>query len=153
MSLEKPFLDFYGKHSIIPVKQEINADHFHRRYYLYQTLGLQCGGGALSRKNILEVGPGTGDNAVVTGRLYPTGKFSFMDGNTSSIAVLKDRLKAKMLPEDSSIFNIDFAKADVSEMQDKFDLVLCEGTIPGQTHPVQFASKLFTLVAGGGKLY
>jgi len=75
-----------------------------------------------------------------------------MDGNPSSIAALMDKLKAKLLPEDSSIFNIDFAKADVSEMQDKFDLVLCEGAIPGQTHPVQFASKLFTLVVGGGQI-
>ena len=64
MKTKNDFLEFYGKHEISPVRQDINdLDlHYERRKKLYR----QCGIPVLAFKNadLLEIGPGGGMNTL-----------------------------------------------------------------------------------------
>ena len=61
---DEKMLSFYRDNAVAPVRQEITdlAAHFARRRVLYQQLGL--GAGAFAGRRVLEVGPGTGQNAL-----------------------------------------------------------------------------------------
>ena len=61
---ERPFLDFYRKHLVIPTKLQIADQNkfFKQRNFLFETLGILPH--FLSGSNILELGPGTGQKAV-----------------------------------------------------------------------------------------
>jgi len=57
-------LSFYRHHSVAPVRQytsDLDA-HFARRRVLYQQLGIQAV--AFTGRGVLEIGPGTGQNAL-----------------------------------------------------------------------------------------
>ncbi len=144
---ERPFLDFYEKNKIIPVHQSINKIHFQRRKYLYQTLGLLNIQKKDSIFSVAEVGPGTGDNAAITSSLIK-GKYTFIDGNSTSINSIKSKIKDGSLPADSEIIDVDFNKIDISKSS-VFDIVICEGTVVGQESPKDFANKLFQISNGG----
>lgn len=58
------FIEYYGKHQISPVSQDITdmTVHYRRREKLYRQLGLPvC---AFKEKKMLEVGPGSGYNTL-----------------------------------------------------------------------------------------
>ena len=59
-----PYLSFYGKYKISPVKQDLSNLNLHlaRREKLYRTLGIPVF--AFQRKSVLEVGCGGGHNAL-----------------------------------------------------------------------------------------
>lgn len=148
---ERQFLDFYNKHKIIPVAQEINQKHLSRRQYLYRTLGLNQYDND-SKIKILEIGPGTGDNAVATNKIFNS-QITFIDGNQSSISAINAKIKNGILPIDTKIINYDFLEYSSKNISDdsKFQLVLCEGTIPGQNKPKLFADKVLQFVASEGR--
>ncbi len=112
-------LDFYQQHGISPVKQDVTdlPAHFARRAKLYRDLGLPPIAVAGSR--VLEVGAGSGDNALYTYSLCPE-DYVILEPNPSGCADIRKR----------GIW------ADVLETQiedydpgDQFDLVLCEGLL------------------------
>ena len=67
----RAFVDYYNKHNVIPVRQ--NLDDFgyflFRRDYLYRTLGIPLR--QLSGRRVIEFGPGGGYNAVATSHYWP----------------------------------------------------------------------------------
>ena len=65
-------LNFYRTHNISPVRQDIRdlMAHFSRRQGLYRQLGILPG--FVREKKVVEVGPGSGFNALYTASLQPS---------------------------------------------------------------------------------
>ena len=143
----KPFIDYYKQHGIIPVNQDLSDldQHFRRRSALYKMLGVLPA--FLRNRSVIEFGPGSGDNAVYTASL-DLKKFVLVDGNPASIESLNSKISSKMIPADIT----EIVEADVMTYQDKrkFDLVLCEGMIPGQSNPQEFTRHVASFSGEGG---
>ena len=86
----KSYIDFYEENKIIPVNQQITEGHFKRRTHLYRQLG--CPPLAFTGASVLEIGAGTGDNAVVTSSFKPS-SYELWDGNSNSINERQSRTK------------------------------------------------------------
>lgn len=144
----RPYIDFYEDHQIIPVRQDLSdmAKHLRRRDALYRQLGLLP---ALVRgRSVLEIGPGTGDNAVHTAGLGPA-RYVLVDGNSQSIAALEAKMAAGVLPATAQVVRSDFLSFETDQ---RFDVVLCEGLLPAQSDPAAFLRRLAALVAEQGVL-
>ncbi|HEV2680421.1 MAG TPA: class I SAM-dependent methyltransferase [Rhodanobacter sp.] len=132
MSGGRPYLDYYIEQGIIPVQQDISdlAAHFRRRAFLYRSL--QIPPGAMRHARVLEFGPGTGDNAVYVASLRPK-TYVLVDGNPYSIAAVKERA-ADARYDFSWLDELQIIESDILKFEDprRFDIVLCEGVIPGQ---------------------
>jgi 2-polyprenyl-3-methyl-5-hydroxy-6-metoxy-1,4-benzoquinol methylase len=124
----RPYLDFYGKHGIIPVHQNLSdmRAHYRRREALYRQIGLWPA--MIRGRRVLEIGPGTGDNALYTAALGPS-SYALMDGHPQSVAALKAKQVEGLLPPDLEVIH-----SDLTEWTDprRFDVVLCEGLLPAQ---------------------
>lgn len=66
------YLDHYIKNNISPVRQDISSTDTHvlRRKTLYRMLGLLSS--SFAGKQVLEVGPGSGYNALVVAKWKPS---------------------------------------------------------------------------------
>ena len=146
-STKRAFLDFYSANNIIPVHQDLSdlENHLIRRNYLYQTLGLPP---ALFRgADVIEFGPGTGDNAVATS-FYGLNKYILVDGNPPSVGELnKRREKGSIHAATCTVI-----ESDINNYRDdaRYDVVLCEGLIPGQPEPKKFLDHISSFAAPGG---
>jgi SAM-dependent methyltransferase len=143
-----PFVDFYSAHGIIPTRQDISdlRRHVERRCSLYCQLGLPPG--AFRDASVLEFGPGSGHNAVVTRLLGPR-RYVLVDGNPPSLKSTNKLLKQhcpalKFALRHSSIANY--------RSREKFDIVLCEAVIPTQKNPSAFLRHVAGFVRPGGVL-
>jgi SAM-dependent methyltransferase len=136
-------LDFYREHGISPVKQDIhdlNA-HFARRAHLYRSLGLAPK--SIEGKSVLEVGPGTGENALYTASLKPS-RYVAIEPNPVAAQAL-----AETLP-DVEVYCHTLAE---SPCLVKFDVVICEGLLGlCGDDPRQILEHLTQHVAVGGVL-
>ncbi|HTU69717.1 MAG TPA: methyltransferase domain-containing protein [Candidatus Baltobacteraceae bacterium] len=100
----------------------------------------------VSGRSVIEFGPGSGHNAIYTSLLQPA-HYVLVDGNPNGLAAasaLLDRYApgcARTLVE--SLIE-DYATEEL------FDLVFCEGTIPGQLDTAAFCRKVGSFVAEGG---
>ena len=143
------FLDYYEKHNISPVSQDISnlEKHFERRNALYR----QCGIPSLLIKgnSVLEIGPGTGHNALFTNSMKPA-KYVLIDGNQKSIDETNNLLSTYF--EDTN--NCEIIKCNFDDFKSDilFDIVICQGTIPGQNNPHEFLKKLSKFVKPSGIL-
>lgn len=110
-------LAFYQQHAISPVHQDITdlPAHFARRAALYRALGLPPM--AIRGKDVLEIGPGTGENALYTKSLLPR-TMAFVEPNPVAAQALRSR--GECVCEDA-IENVTPLEA--------VDLVLCEGLL------------------------
>lgn len=142
-----PFLDYYGAHNISPVRQDISnlAKHFERRCALFRQCGIVPG--LLKGRSILEVGPGTGHNALYTHSLGPE-RYLLLDGNPKSVESCRELL-SEYYPDDPKIQVIQ-CNFDKFESQELFDFVCCEGVITLQLEPSKFLEKLASFVAPSG---
>src|SRR5436190_583873 len=95
-----PYLDFYKKHNIAPVAQDISdlQKHFARREALYRSLGLLPG--YFKDKVLLEFGPGRGHNALYTKSLAPQ-KYVLVDANPVGLEATQALLKKYPLKTDN----------------------------------------------------
>jgi len=143
----RAFLDFYAANNIIPVHQDLTdlENHLIRRNYLYQTLGMPP---ALFRGgDVIEFGPGTGDNAIATS-FYGLNKYILVDGNPPSVRELNKRCeKGSIHAKTCKVI-----ESDINAYRDdaRYDVVLCEGLIPGQPQPKQFLDHVSSFCAPGG---
>lgn len=148
--MTRPYLDYYTKNNIIPVHQNIDdiEAHFNRRRFLYYTLGLHEF--TFRHADILEVGPGTGDNALYIANIKPN-SYSLLDGNPASIQALKDKQEKGLFngPKEFNIIDTNFLDYQVKR---KYDIVLAEGCLSGQLHPDIFLKHLSGFVRDGGFL-
>jgi ubiquinone/menaquinone biosynthesis C-methylase UbiE len=145
-----PFLDFYGERQIIPVRQNINAlgMHFRKRRALYRQLGLPSA--AFKGKRIIEFGPGSGDDAVHTASLAPS-RYILVDGNPASVRAVREKIADGRLiaPE------IECRESEILGYRDakKYDLVIAEGIVPGQSDPAAFLRHIAGFVDEGGAIF
>ena len=128
---ERPFLDFYEKHSVIPTKLEIDdqSKFFRQRDFLFETLGIPTH--FLSGSNILELGPGTGQKAAHLLSLNPA-SYTAIDNNPASISATKDIITRSGFKGTSKVIESDFLDYNGTE---KYDLVIAELVIPTQNDP------------------
>lgn len=142
----RPYLDFYGRHSIIPVRQNLSdmGAHFRRREALYRQIGLWPN--MVRGRRVLEIGPGTGDNALYTAALSPAA-YVLLDGNPQSIMALEAKAAEGLLPPDIEIIH-----ADLTQWEDerRFDVILCEGLLPAQTDQADFLRRIASYCGDDG---
>ncbi len=138
-------LDFYQQHGISPVKQDVTdlPAHFARRAHLYRSLGLPPI--AVRGKSVLEVGPGSGENALYTLSLQPRG-YVALEPNHVAAEAARARLGA----------GVDVVEIPIEEYDtigSPFDLVLCEGLLGlCGTDPKVLLEHVAKHVAPGGAL-
>lgn len=140
------FVDFYSKHGIIPTHQDISdfKKHEQRRRSLYYQLGLPDG--IWKGANVLEFGPGSGHNAIITARMNPK-SYLLIDANKASIESTKALLK-KYAPQ--SVSKIKQKPILEFRSKEKFGIVLAEGLIPMQKKPLQFLKHISSFVENRG---
>jgi SAM-dependent methyltransferase len=149
MATERPYLDYYGEHGIIPVRQD-TADlplHMARRRSLYRHLGLLPA--SFRDRRVLEFGPGTGDNALYVASCGPE-SYVLVDGNPASIRAIEEKLERGMLPRDRVVCR----ESDILSFTfpTPFDAVLCEGVLGGQRDTEAFLGHVASFVAPEGVL-
>lgn len=142
-----PYIDFYESNKIIPVHQDTKdlQTHFQRRNALYYQMGLIPGW--MAGKSVIEFGPGTGDNAMHTSSLSLS-RYVLVDGNSESIKEINNRIDKKMIYADSVA--VSHCLANEFDTNEKFDLVICEGLVPGQLDSSGFLRKLSKFCKVGG---
>ena len=145
---ERPFLDFYEKHKIIPTSLEITHKQkfFAQRNYLFETLGIPTR--FLSGTQILELGPGTGQKAEHLLSLNPA-SYTAIDNNPESIKSTQN-----MIDKSGYLGTATVTSAGFLDYVDttRYDLALAELVIPTQHEPVLFLRKLSEQLIAGGLL-
>ncbi len=144
--MTRPFLDYYRANAISPVNQDLSdlSRHLQRRESLYLALGIVPA--LVSGRSVIEFGPGSGHNAIYTSSLQPA-RYVLVDGNPNGLAAASALLDqyapggARTLVE--SLIE-DYATEEL------FDLVFCEGTIPGQLDTAAFCRKVGSFAAEDG---
>lgn len=136
--MSRPYLDYYSSQGIVPVHQDVSdfEAHVRRRAALYRLLKMTRQ--TFRGSTVLEIGPGTGDNAMATATFGPA-KYLMLEGNPSSLESISTKLSAGEL--DGSVFEL--IEADYLSIpqthalrQESFDIVLAEGCVPYQLDPV-----------------
>ena len=145
--VEEPYIGYYSSANIIPARQNLNdlKGHFRRRDALYRMLGLAPG--LLAGKSILEIGPGPGDNAIHTQSLNPA-RYVLVDANPASLAAIREKLADGSL--DRAIVEATEGNLLNYVPDQKFDVVLCEGLLPGQRDPMKSLTRISEFVSPGG---
>ena len=143
----RPFVDFYSEHRISPVSQDLSdlKKHFERRESLYLQLGLPPF--FIQGKSVIEFGPGGGHNALYTARLKPA-RYLLVEANPTGIARLKENLSLE--PAAGIKTEITECMIEDFRAKERFDLVLCEGVIPGQIDPAGFTRHVASFAKPGG---
>jgi len=135
-------LDFYQEYGISPVRQDVTdlSAHFARRAALYRSLGLWPL--SIHGKYILEVGAGSGENALYTQSLHPA-EYTILEPNPVGAADIRRRgLRARVVEQRIE----DFASFH-------FDVVLCEGLLGlCGTNPLELLESVARHVTPGGVL-
>jgi ubiquinone/menaquinone biosynthesis C-methylase UbiE len=144
----KSFLDAYKTYESVPTRQDIsNLDaHLRRRDALYRSLGIVPA--HLEGKQLLEFGPGSGENSIFLASLKPS-RYTLVDGTESSIRSLQE-IRAKYYPH----INAEMVHAEFLQFQsvEKYDAVFCEGAIPTQADPIPLLQHIASFVKPGGVL-
>jgi len=146
---ELPFINFYKKHKISPVSQDISnlQKHFSRRSVLYRSLGLLPG--YFKDKDLLEFGPGSGHNALYTKSLFPS-RYVLVDANPVGLEATRSLLKQYPTGNNKCEVVESFIKEYRSD--DLFDVVFCECLIAYQRSPLDFLKNVASFVKPGGVL-
>jgi hypothetical protein len=148
-----PYIDFYSKENILPVKQNIkNFKAFYsKRNYLYKTLGIPLS--LLKKKNIIEFGPGGGFNATATSNYKPN-LYTFVDANKESINLIKSKILQKKI----KLSKYKIIKKNIFHLKQKkiknnfYDLVIAEGIINCQIEAEKMTRIISNHVKKGGIL-
>jgi 2-polyprenyl-3-methyl-5-hydroxy-6-metoxy-1,4-benzoquinol methylase len=144
--MKRPFIDFYEKIGFAPTGQQEGQVQKHRenRTNLYRKLGLHSG--VFRGANVLEVGPGSGENSI---DLLDRGirSLKLVDG----VPAVLESLKARIETETPVTYEL-FDASRPPTNPEVFDIVLCEGVIPLQHDPVLFFQNISRSVAPGGIL-
>jgi 2-polyprenyl-3-methyl-5-hydroxy-6-metoxy-1,4-benzoquinol methylase len=131
-----PYVDFYSKHKVSPVSQDLSDldRHFSRREYLYRALGIPVT--AVKGCHVAEFGPGSGHNSIFTLSCRPS-SYLLVDGNETGLNECRKLLEIYQKQLNLKKTEIQFQKALFEDFQSerKFDLVLAEGFLPAVSNP------------------
>lgn len=143
------FIDFYNRHNVIPVSQNIEnlAEFIFRREYLYTKLGVPLP--YFRGRSVLEFGPGGGFNAIATS-FYKPELYVFVDASNASIKKLNSH-------NSSGAFNankVEIINSNIYDYHDsrEYDYVIIEGAICGQDDPRGMINHVSKFVGNGGTL-
>tara|TARA_X000000950_G_C13919130_1_gene662449 strand:+ start:3515 stop:4666 length:1152 start_codon:yes stop_codon:yes gene_type:complete len=141
------YIEFYEKYKIIPVLKL--SDHklstiLEQRKNFYESLNINTN--YLNNFEVLELCPGSGVNSLY---LLKNGikKLTIVDYNSESIKTCKKTLgkyKNKINIINKNIYNFKSSK--------KYDLVICENTLPGLDNPEIILKKMIRLTKKNGFL-
>jgi len=149
--MSESLLDFYRRHGISPVRQDIRDldAHFARRAALYRHLGILPK--FLLGRTVLEIGPGSGFNSVYTASLGPS-RYVMVEANPRGIADI-GRLFSDY-PEFAERIEVVSAMADHYTSAEPFDFVFCEGllALAGVPDPQRLLYRVAENTAPGGVL-
>ena len=145
-SKARPFLDFYETHEIIPTELIIDDENlfFNQRNLLFQSLGIPPY--FLAGKEILEVGPGTGQKVKHLLSLKPR-SYTAVENNPVSVNKTQKVLKETKTDVGCELIECNFLNYQSSR---KFDFLIAELVIPTQTEPEKFIQKMIDLCNPGG---
>lgn len=148
---ERAYLDYYSERDIIPVHQDLGdrERHHRRRRALYRILGVPSL--AFRGSRILEVGPGTGDNALVTATFHPA-EYVLLDGNPASIRALHDRLDRSELPRHVCRVVEGDLHHPPEQTGGEFDIVIAESCLHHQRDPIAALRAVAGLTSADGGL-
>ena len=145
----KSFVEFYGEHQISPVNYRLTSleKHFAIRKALYRYLGILPA--HLKGRRVLEIGPGSGYNALYTTSLEPA-VYDMVEPNPTGVATIKEVFDQYGMP--LSKHQIHPVLIQDFPIQEPYDFVLCEGVIGGQQDPSALLERVVRHVAPGGVL-
>jgi len=125
------FVDFYNKHNISPVSQNISnlEEHFQRRNSLLAGLGIPSA--FINGSSVLEFGAGSGHNSTYIASLSPD-KYHLVDGSNVGIRET-ERILSEYKINDLEIIQSLFLDYSSNSL---FDLVWAEGCIPHQANSI-----------------
>ena len=145
---QRPFLDFYEKHRIIPTSLDIahKQKFFAQRNYLFETLGIPTR--YIRGTQILELGPGTGQKAEHLLSLNPA-SYTAIDNNPESIKSTQAMIDKSGYSGAATVTSADFSDyVDANQ----YDLILAELVVITQHDPLLFLERLVKLLRPGGVL-
>jgi SAM-dependent methyltransferase len=144
----KPFIDFYNKEKILPVRQNTRKPSFFlARSFLYSRLGAPLS--LLKGLDLLEFGPGGGFNAIATSKYKPN-LYYFVEGSILGAKQLKYFINTNRInASEIKIFESDFLDFRIEK---KFDVVIAEACIPGQKNPDEYLAHITSFIKENGLL-
>lgn len=144
------FLEYYKKHNISPVKQNLENENIflQKREKLYRQLGMPIL--LFEGKDILEVGPGSGFNtlAFFKWKGERESKIDLVEANPAGIKEMRDLFKKKGITND----NYQIYECTIEEFNnDKYyDIIIAEGFIHAISNAKEIVSKLCTMLKPNG---
>lgn len=142
------YLEHYKKHNISPVRQDISDSDLHvsRRTTLYRTLGLLPS--FFAGKKVLEVGPGSGHNSIVVASWNPS-VYLLVEPNPTGVSHIREVFNKHLEDNLPQIVNTTIEDYVSSE---QYDIIICEGMIPGVCNKGQILKKLDSFLKKDGVL-
>lgn len=145
--MRNDFLEYYGKHNISPVKQDIsNMElHYERRKKLYR----QCGIPALAFRNadVLEVGPGGGYNTLAFFH-WNSKHIDLVEANAQGIKDMQELFARQNISQDK--YEIFSCKIEDYQTDKKYDIVIAECFLSNIYNQQEVISKLQEVTADNG---
>ena len=142
-------LKYYRENQISPVSQNIHDLnlHFNRRIGLYRTLGLTPS--LFKDRDVLEVAPGSGHNSIVT-VTFGMKRYDLIEPNLTGFDKMVSLFEEHHVNSHATrFFNV---RLEDFPAEKKYDIVLCEGLIPGLNNHDIFLQELARKVRSGGIL-
>ena len=124
--MSNDYLDFYSKHNISPVHQDITDFNLHlqRRSKLYRQCGIPIR--AFKNAKILDVGPGNGYNTLAFFYWIGTGvKCDLVEANKLGIVNMKKLFQHYCINE--TMYEIFESKIENYQTDKKYDIIIAEG--------------------------
>jgi len=149
--MTESLLEFYQRHRISPVRQDIGdlEAHFARRAALYRHLGILPA--FVRGRRVLEIGPGSGFNSLYTASLDPS-RYVLVEPNPRGVDDILQLFSG--YPRFARLIEVVSASADEYECGEPFDFVFCEGmlALAGVPDPRALLRSVARNTAPGGVL-
>lgn len=145
--MKNDFLEYYGRHNISPVKQDISdmETHYERRKKLYR----QCGIPVMAFKNaeLLEVGPGGGYNTLAFFH-WGCGHIDLVEANPRGREDMRNLFAKQNIPQEK--YSIFADRIEEYQTGKKYDIIIAEGFLPEIYNQREVIGKLQELVNENG---
>ena len=149
--MSESLLEFYQRHRISPVRQNIQdlQAHFARRAALYRHLGILPA--FLRGRTVLEIGPGSGFNSLYTASHEPS-RYVLVEANPRGVDDIRQLFAD--YPAFAERMEIVCERADDYTSATPFDFVFCEGmlALAGVPDPRRLLRTVADHTAPGGVL-
>lgn len=147
--MKNQYLEYYGKHKISPVRQNLSnfPEFLKKREKLYRQLGMPTM--LFHKKDILEVGPGSGFNTLAFFQwMGEDNKIELVEANPKGIADMKTLFEQKGIATDR--YEIHECTIENFINKKKYDIIIAEGFIHAISNAQEIVQKLCTMLKDGG---